>query len=108
MEDPFSLGSRIINRNSGKCLDVVNRLLVQNTCDGRGSELFIPNSGTRNLMDIRSLANGLGDCIDVPGGSGALSLQIQTAPCIDPTCPQHWVVGLQDAAKQLWVLLRGS
>jgi hypothetical protein len=106
VEDPFFLASRIVNRNSGKCLDVANNLLVQNPCDGRSSQHLHPNSGTRLLMDIRSTTSN--DCIEVPDSNGTIGLQIQTATCVSPTCSPIWVFGLHEAAKQLWLFLPGS
>jgi hypothetical protein len=107
VESPFSLFSRIINRNSNKCMDLSGNNVVQNPCDSRASELFGPNSGTSMLMDIHSGMN-LGSCLEVPGGSAAISLQIQQAACTAPTCSPSWLHGFIAVKKQLWVFLPQS
>jgi hypothetical protein len=107
VENAASATSRIINRSTGKCLDIVANLAVQNPCDARASELFQPESSTRNTMLIRTNASSLASCIDVPNAL-MTPVQVQHFGCKNPAASPTWFGGLQDLSNQLWVFLPNS
>jgi len=106
VETPASASSRIRNRSTNKCLDIVNDLAVQNPCDARASEKFQPESSTRNVMLVRSNASSFSACLDIPFGSMSPSVQAKHFQCKNPTVA--WFAGLDDASNQLWVFLPNS
>jgi endoglucanase len=92
-ESQAQSGQVLVNRNSGKCLDVrgasieARAPVQQYTCSGGGNQLWqlvAVGNGYYNLVAAHS-----GMCLDVRGANTASSAEVQQHPCTGGT-NQQW------------------
>lgn len=98
VHDPLG-GYDFINQASGACLNAFIKAengapVGLDTCRSVSNERWDPAAPLPNVTSLQSMIGGRdnGYCLDVPGASNALGLQVQLWTC-NGTLAQRWVIG---------------
>lgn len=78
--------SRLIEKNSGKCIDATDNVLVLKTCSDSKAQMFEYDSSKEQWMSMNS-----GRCIDIDSGSTAANTKLIQKEC-NNGINQKWYV----------------